>query len=475
MKYIVAIFLFVVILARHNATAQVAPISDNHSGLKIEIGIPGDVIRPQDETILEIKMTNEGQTPIKVWGFWDALVFDMRDAQNNAVPRSVEWLKSEEERASRPVLKSTSPIVLAPGLSLTHVLILEKLFILNHSSEYSMQVTCQSFGTQQRVASNLLHFSIAEPSNRASSSPPEFSIQAHASQPFLPAGWAVPFDIVVANTGSRSLRWAIPQEHMNWAPDEFGMGIEIYTGKDLPTQLPQRKPVWGTVNQGFFDNEEVELLSIPPGKSAEQIVAIGNYFDIGTPAGYQAKVALIDPASNLRVESKPASFEIEDASMNHSGSSVAPRPPFMVTIRQNISDSPRAHDDPSAITMCTVNISDHPIEIGNAADDLFAIEDPDGSQAKITNEKTILYQKQRSEMVVGPKRPFSGQATEPRWALCGGRPYGTTFDHSRPGAYRIRIGTYDFLDAAQGQKFGELPVVYSNWLTFFENSPNPKK
>src|SRR5271166_5903917 len=103
--------------------AQVVPLPGNYSGLKIEIGVPGDVIRPQAETILEIKMTNEGQTPIKVWRFWDALAFDLRDAQNNPVSRSAEWLKSEEERASQPVLMSTPPIVLAPGLSLTHDLI----------------------------------------------------------------------------------------------------------------------------------------------------------------------------------------------------------------------------------------------------------------------------------------------------------------------------------------------------------------
>jgi hypothetical protein len=59
------------------------------------------------------------------------------------------------------------------------------------------------------------------------------------------------------------------------------------------------------------------MIEIPPGRSAEQIFVLGDLFDISKPRRYLAKVALLDPQTNRRLESNPVSFDIEDASSLH--------------------------------------------------------------------------------------------------------------------------------------------------------------
>jgi hypothetical protein len=119
----------------------------------------------------------------------------------------------------------------------------------------------------------------------------------------------------------------------------------------------------------------VSVIEIPPGNRAEQIVLLGDLFDIGRPGKYQAKVAKLDPISNRRIESNLVSLEIEDPT---SSRPLPKQPPFLVTL-QAAQFEPH---DSGNVLICMSNISDHDIRLDNIAlKDFASVETPDGTTA----------------------------------------------------------------------------------------------
>jgi hypothetical protein len=77
-------------------------------------------------------------------------------------------------------------------------------------------------------------------------------------------------------------------------------GVEVFDAAGEVCPPPKRPdPNWSFSR--FRDT--VSTMEIPPGKSAEQIILLGDLFDIGKPGRYRAKVELLDPISNRRIES----------------------------------------------------------------------------------------------------------------------------------------------------------------------------
>jgi hypothetical protein len=182
--------------------------------------------------------------------------------------------------------------------------LLEKLFDLSKPGQYTLRVSFASFAcgnSGTRVTSNLIHFTLGAPSNRPSTSRAGISVMASAIRARLPVGWGAPLDIVVQNNSGHPLRWAV-DDPPNTAPDEFLTGVEVFddAGEVCPPPK-QPDPNWGFSR--FRDT--VSAIEIPPGKSAEQIILVGDLFDIGKPGKYRAKVAVLDPESNRRIEIQP--------------------------------------------------------------------------------------------------------------------------------------------------------------------------
>jgi hypothetical protein len=272
------------------AAAQGADAKPTCPGLKFEIRVPDDIIRPQSSVLLELKLTNVTQE--EMWlpsgspDFW-SYEFELKDAQGSPVQRTLEWMRATSERPTNVTLNASVP--LAAGASLTKTVILDKLFDLSKQGPYTGRASFDSFACNNsgtRVTSNLINFTVGKPSRKPSGSKLGISVTANASRAHLPMGWAVPLDIVVQNTSTHPLRWAVDNPP-NTAPDEFLTGTEVFDAAGetrSPPKLPD--PNWSFSRfRGV-----VSILEIPPGKSAEQIVLIGDLFDVSQPGKYRAKV-----------------------------------------------------------------------------------------------------------------------------------------------------------------------------------------
>jgi hypothetical protein len=466
-RLLVVLVLFVIVTptTARALGAQHADADPTCPGLKIEIGVREDVVRPQSTMLLEMKITNIGHSDI--WlpsgspDFW-SYEFELRDAQGSLVPRTAEWIRALSERPTAVTMNVS--ISLAAGASLMRTVMLEKLFDLSKPGEYTLRVfdsfACGNSGT--RVASNSIHFTVDAPSNRPSTSKAGISVTASAPRARLPVGWGAPLDIVVQNNSGHPVRWAV-DDPPNTAPDEFLIGVEVIDAAG-EVCLPPNRP---DANWRFSRfRAAVSMIEIPPGKSAEQIVLLGDLFDIGKPGRYQAKVSLLDPESNRRIESNLVSFEIEDTT---SSPPLAKQPPFLVTLQPGYFAPP----DPANVLICMSNISDHDVHLDNSsAKDFVSVEDLDGNPASLTEAA----QKARklldlTQEPAGLEQCCTWHTVKPRTALCGGLSVGAIYNLSKAGGYRIRIDRYDEPDATQGQKLSDLPIIHSNWLTIFENPP----
>jgi hypothetical protein len=368
--------------------------------------------------------------------------------------------------SQRPTVVTVNmSIPLAAGASLIKTVMLEKLFDLSKPGQYTLRVSFASFGCGNlgtRVTSKLFHFTLGAPSNRPSTSQAGISVMASATRARLPVGWGVPLDIVVQNNSGHPLRWAI-DEPPNTAPDEFLTGVEVFDAAGEVCPPPKRPdPNWSFSR--FRDT--VSIIEILPGKSAEQIILLGDLFDIGKPRRYRAKVALLDPDSNRRIESNLVSFEIENTT---SSRPLPKQPPFVVTLQS----AHFAPPDPSNVLICMSNISDHDLRLENSSSkDFVSVEDLDGNPSTLTEAA----QKARklvnlTQVPAGLEQCCMWDTVKPRKALCGGLTVGAIYNLSKAGAYRISIDRYDEPDATLGQKVGDLPIVHSNWLAIFEKPP----
>jgi hypothetical protein len=399
---------------------------------------------------------------IRLPNFW-SYEFELRDAQGALVPRTAEWIRAISERPTWTTLNVSTP--LAAGASLFKTVMLEKLFDLSKPGQYTLRVSFVSFAcgnTGTRVTSNLIHFTLGAPSNRPSTSQAGISVMASVPRARLPVGWGAPLDIVVQNNSRHPLRWAVA-DPLNTAPDEFLTGVEVFEAAGEVCPPPKRPdPNWSFSR--FRDT--VSIIEIPPGKSAEQVILLGDLFDIGKPGRYRAKLALLDPISNRRIESNLVSFEIEDTT---SSRPLQKQPPFLVTLQS----ARFAPPDPGNVLICMSNISDHDIRLDNlSSKDFVSVEDLDGNPATLTEaaqkgRKLVDF----TQVPAGLEQYSTWATVKPRNALCGGLPVGGIYNLSKTGTYRIRVDRYDEPDATPGQKLGDLPIVHSNWLTIFENPP----
>lgn len=444
--------------------AQPANAKPPCPGLKFEIRIPDDLIRPQSSVLLELKLTNVTQGDIWLASdstdFW-SYEFNLRDAQGDPVQRSPEWMRAISERPTNVTLNVATP--LAAGASLTQIVILDKLFDLSKPGPYTARVSFDSFACNNsgtRVTSNQISFTGGAPSNQPSGSKPGISVVASAPRAKLPAGWAVPLDIVIQNKSTHPLRWAVDNPP-NTAPDEFLTGAEVFgTSGEIRSAPKLPDPNWSFSRfRGI-----VSILEILPGKSGEQIVLLGDLLDVSQPGKYRTKVSFVDPLSNKLIVSNAVSFEIEDPSL----APLPKQPPFIVTLQAAYFSPP----GPSNNLLCMSNISDHDIRLdGFALKDFASVEAPDGTAA--TMNKAAIKDWEPEHLKQAPAG-FEGCCTntvKPRKALCGGIGVGVVYDLSRPGPYRVRIDRYDETDAMPGQRLGELPVVHSNWLTIIGPYP----
>lgn len=447
--------------------AQVQSTDPPCPGLKLEIRVPDDIVRPQSNLLLEMKLTNVSK--VETWlpsGSLDigCSKVELRDAQGAPVPRTSEWIRAISESPTNVTLNVSSP--LAAGASVSEIVILDKLFDLRKPGQYTIRVSFDSFACGNSgtpVTSNLIHFTVGPSSNGPSKSKPGISIVESVPRASLPVGWAVPVDIVVTNKSSHPLRWAIDNPP-NTAPDEFLTGAEVFGARGEVRPPPKKPdPNWSFTH--FRDT--VSVLEIPPGKSAEQIILLGDLFDVSESGKYRARVSLVDPMSNQLIESNAVPFKIEDStSSNH----LPKQPPFIVTLQPANFPPP----NPGNVLICMSNISDHDIPLDNSAlKDFASVETTNGTPV-VMNEAALKDWRPENLRQTPAASIQSNNwdfAVKPRKALCGGIGVGVIYDLSKPGVYRARIDRYDESGALPGQKLGELPLVHSNWLTISTLTP----
>ncbi|MDR3751518.1 MAG: hypothetical protein P4K94_08540 [Terracidiphilus sp.] len=361
---------------------------------------------------------------------------------------------------------------LAAGESLARIAVLEELFDLSKPGQYTLRVSLDSYGCGNKashVTSNLIHFTVGVSSKQPSTSQAGISVLLSATRARLPVGWAAPLDIVIQNNSSHPVRWAVDAPP-NMAPDEFLSGVEVFdaAGKPCPPTR-QLDSNWGFSRYWGLSRfrDAVSTVEIPPGKNAEQILLIGDVFDIGKSGKYRAKLALWDPTSKRQIESNLVSFEIVDTT---SSRTLPKQPPFVVTLQSAHLDPP----NPGNVLICMGNISDHDIRLDNSAlKDFVTVEAADGTTAKMNEARLEDWNPENLKKVIaGSIQSNTWDMVKPRKALCGGIGVGVIYNLSKVGPYRVRIDRYDEPNATPGQKLGELPIVHSNWLTIFENSPN---
>jgi hypothetical protein len=336
------------------------------------------------------------------------------------------------------------------------------MFDLRIPGQYTLRVSsslpvCGKLDT--RVTSNSVHITVDEPSNRSSMPKAGISVVANATRARLPIGWGAPLDIAVQNNTSHSLKWAVDKPP-NTAPDEFLTGVEVFDAAGTRCPPPER-PDHNWSFSRFRAN--ASTIEIPPGKSAEQIILLGDLFDIGKSGRYGAKVVLLDPVSNRLIESSLVSFEIEEMTPSRP---LPRQPPFLVTLKSV--GEPISSD----VSICMSNISDHDIRMDNSsAKDFVSVEDLNGNPASLTEAA------QKARKLVDLRQEPAGRdqcctwhTVKPREALCGGLTVGAMYDLSKTGAYRIRVDRYDEPNASPMQKLADLPIVHSNWLTIVGNA-----
>jgi hypothetical protein len=457
-----AILAFILPPTVHVVLAETADPAPACPGLRLEIRVPYDIVRPQANVLLEMKLTNVGHAetwlPSQSPDIWSYEV-ELRDAQGTPIPRTSEWVRAISERPTNVTLNASIP--LAADASLTKTVVLDNLFDLRKPGRYTLRLSFDSFAcgnSGTRVTSNLINFTVSAPANQPSGSQSGISVTASASRTRLPSGWAVPLDIVVQNKSTRPLRWAIDNPP-NTAPDEFLTGAEVFgPSGDLRQPPKQPDPDWSFSRI----RDAVSILEIPPGKSAEQIALLGDLVDVSRPGKYQARVSFLDPLSNQLITSNTVSFEIEDPTSR----SLPKQPPFIVTLRQSVNFSPSKPN----VLVCMSNISDHDISIDNfALKDFVFVEAPDGTRAAMNEAALKDWEPEKLKQAPAGPQGCCSATVKPRRALCGGVGVGVIYDLSKPGAYRIRVDRYDESDVTPGKKLGDLPIVHSNWLTIFEN------
>src|SRR5271157_2183241 len=107
----------VLLLASHGAPAQTANSPSAGSGLKFEIAILDDTVRPASEVLLKLKLSNLSAEPAALFDDWWSCEFDLRDAPGNPVPQTADWVRALHERPA--IVTAHVLTTLAPGASST--------------------------------------------------------------------------------------------------------------------------------------------------------------------------------------------------------------------------------------------------------------------------------------------------------------------------------------------------------------------
>jgi hypothetical protein len=121
-KFVAILAVFILPPTVRAAGAQSTDADAACPGLKFEIRVPDDVVRPQSNLLLEFKLTNV--THKATWLSSDSSVFwsyefELRDAQGALVPRTAEWIRAISQRPVDVTLNVNVTIPLAPNASLT--------------------------------------------------------------------------------------------------------------------------------------------------------------------------------------------------------------------------------------------------------------------------------------------------------------------------------------------------------------------
>ena len=447
MKIVVqAVLLPVLISSTNFAAAQtIDPPSAIRPRFALTIAIPA-VVRPKSEIVLETKYTNISDQVLCYSTEFREITINVRDSNGVPVPR----LLKRQDAKSNFMTGETVAIPLLPGKSLTNDLMLDQLFDLTHSGQYTVDISLYDYTSKSKVISNSVRFGV--PHKILGSARAEASIAISISTPELsvPAGWQVPVLISLKNLSRQNLTLATWEDGLVAEPDEFGSGIEIFDVAQN-TKAPQK----GHRNEGHGDSYprgRMIMLPILPGDEIQQSRAVGNIFDLSKPGNYRIRVVLVDPITGRAVDSNPLNIAVTGPLSPPFTATDRRRPPFMVSIRRY----PEEGDHHFPILICMTNISDHDIRLDNAiTKDILQVQDSTGKPSALMPDGLTL--KQQFGSTGSTTHTVNSRAT-----LCGVITLDTLFDFSALGHYSFRVDRYDEPDALPGQKLVDLQIVQSN-------------
>jgi hypothetical protein len=458
--------LFLVGIAATSLAFSQQPVEPEQPSFSIAIGIP-PVVRAGSEMLLEIAMTNTsnrgiGYGVIAGWPMWLMFQLDVRDGAGRPVP---ETPVGKRIRAG-PQAASAVGFSLAPGKVLRPQLILNRIFDLSQTGEYTVQARRMDHATGLEVKSNVLTFCI--PSRALSSHTLKPGISITITSPFevVNAGWQIPIEVSVENLSPREINLALwsgqNRDFTSEEPDEFGFGWNVRD--DHGNLVPLTKQ-----GQAFLTGEELPngyfaFVPISPGEMVEQTRIVGRIYDVGSAGKLTIQVVLTDPTTNLPVNSNTVNVAV--------GSPVKFNPPFIITIGP---DESFTTDRRLGLRICQTNISDHAIRVDNATfDQEISLRDNDGTPVPF-NEKG---KKRITASLKSFQSGDRGADASHLWSLGPGENLcgvitldafdanDTNWDLRKPGKYSIQIVRFDYPDKTHGQKMDELPLVKSNIITW---------
>lgn len=403
-------------------------------GYSLEISLPQDVIRADQEVPLEVTLRNTSDQPISygmafgppVWSYAVRLV--VRDSEGNVLQ------EKRIVRGFRALPGGGPPLTLAPGEKRTLEILLNRVYDLSKPGRYTIQAESSLY--QQSVKSNTITASFPGPKPLAHPEQPPFSVRLSTPYGTIKSGYQISMNIEVTNISPNPITLRTWQEHTGLGAGvghEFSSGIFVYDERGNP--LPKTKAAQALDDGTDFPSGRFTFTSLPSEQMFEETRIVGQLYDMRQPGTYKVQVVLFDPKTNLNVKSNVVTVNVV---AQGSAIQAVTQPPFVLDIRLTRIWSDRWKD---SIVLAITNRSDHTIDFDiGAGDNDIDVYDSHGDLAPLTENGRRCRGRLRTAAAGGS--PV--QRLQPGETKSGGLlPLRDYYDLSRSGRYTIRVRAFD--------------------------------
>jgi hypothetical protein len=452
----VAIAVLAVCLVAASALGRAGESTRRSPGYSLEIRLPQDVIRADQEVPLEVTLTNTSDKPMSyglafgppVWTYVARLV--VRDSEGNLLQQKPLVRRFSGLPAGGPPRRE-----LAAGQKLNVEILLNRVYDLSKPGKYTIQA--ESGRDERMVKSNIITANLPGYGPLANAAEPPFSIVLTALYSAVKSGYQIPVKIVVTNTSPTAIALRTWQEDTGVGAGvghEFSSGILVYDGQG--NRLPTTKAAQALDDGTDFPSGRFTFISLQPGEVLEETKIVGKLCDIRQPGTYRFQVVMFDPKMNLTVKSNTTTVSVLGAD---SAIQVATQPPFLLDIRPSKIWSRLDNTWEDSVMLAITNRSDHTIDFDiGAGDNDIDVYDRRGELAQLTENGRGC----RGRLRTAARGGSPIQRLQPGETKSGGElPLYDFYDLNRSGRYTIQLRAFDDESKA---------IVASNKLTLEVNN-----